>query len=70
MPRITRGKHTSYKPVLFSWLQRQLILVEDWPYSDTCFRGHSDMLLLEVEDYEDGGKNKQFIYLFIYFLIF
>jgi len=34
--------------------------VEDWPYSSIDFHGDSDMPLIEGEDFDDGGKNKQF----------
>jgi len=55
MPMIIGGEHMSYKPAFFSWLRRQLIIVEDWPYNGTDFCRDLDMLLPEGEDYDDGG---------------
>jgi len=70
MPRITRGQQISYKPAFFSWLQRHLIVLKDWPYSSTDFCGDSDMLLPEREDYDDGGKRTFNFFFFDVFLLF
>lgn len=59
MPRIAGEQQMSYKPAFFSWLRRQLIVVEDWPYSGTDFRGDPDMPLPEGEDYDgDVGPER------------
>ena len=43
--------------------------MEDWPYNGTDFHEDLDMPLLEGEDFDDGGKNKQF-FIFDVFTIF
>lgn len=51
----------SYRLTFFSWLRRQKIVVEDWPYNDTDFHGDLDMPLPDEEDFNDEG-NKIFYF--------
>lgn len=68
MHRIMGGQQMSYKPTFFSWLLRQLIVVEDWPYNGTDFSRDPKMPLPEGEDFDDGGKNKKKMMFFYCFL--
>ena len=43
----------SWRLEFFDWLCRQLIVMEDWPYSHTYFTGDLDLPLPEGEDWDE-----------------
>ena len=43
------GPRFKYGVVFFRWLDDQLLIIEDYGYVDTDFRGHPDLALL-VDD--------------------
>ena len=59
----------SWRPEFFVWLQRQLIVVEDWPYVGIDFTGDPDLPLLEGEDW-DEELGMIIIFIFMYLLFF
>jgi len=57
----------SWRPEFFRWLWRQLIVVEDWPYSGTDFTGDPDLPLPKGDDWdEELGKTSYFLILCLY----
>ena len=51
-----------YKPEFFEWIRRQLIVVEDWPYSGMDFTGDADLPHPVGEDWDEAlGKTHFFI---------
>ena len=69
MPRSGGGQQMSWRPEFFRWLRRQLIVVEDWPYSGTDFTGDPDLPLPEGDDWdEELGKTSYFLfYVYMFF---
>ena len=52
----------SWRPKFFDWLLRQLIVVEDWPYSGTDITGDAVLPLPAREDWDEAlGKTHFFI---------
>jgi len=43
MPREGGGQRMCFPPAFFSWLHQQLILVDDYAYAGTYFRGDLDL---------------------------
>ena len=46
----------SWRLKFFDWLHRQLIIVEDWPYSSTDFTDDLDPPLSEGEDWDEDQE--------------
>lgn len=61
MPRGGSGQHMSWRLEFFEWLDHQLIVVQDWPYAKTNFRGDPDLLLPPGEHWDERG-NKVIFY--------
>jgi len=56
------------------WLDRQKIIVEDWPYTGIDFCGDLDMLLPAGEQWDEGGKtldqNTTLFMCFVFYNVF
>jgi hypothetical protein len=50
-----------YDDVFFQWMRNQLIMVEDYAYTETYFHGDPDLSLLEGSHWGDIGKKGIFI---------
>ena len=55
----------SWRPDFFGWLQRQLILVEDWPYAETDFTGDLDLPLPEGDDWDEELGMTSLFYFYV-----
>ena len=40
----------------FRWLERQIFVIEDFPYAGIDFRGDREMTLLAGEQWDESGK--------------
>jgi len=45
MPRGGIGQHMRYPPQFFAWLERKLLMVDDYAYPGTNFKGDLDLPL-------------------------
>ena len=71
MPRSGGDQQMSYNLAFFIWLSCQLIMVENWSYNRTEFRGDPDIPLPEGDDFDDGGEQKKIVFwFFIVFFIY
>jgi len=50
-----------YDDVFFQWLRNQLIMVEDYAYAGTDFRGDPDLALPMGSQWGDIGKKESFV---------
>ena len=46
-----------FPPSYFCWLDRQIFVIEDFPYAGIDFRGDREMALPAGEQWDDSGKN-------------
>ena len=45
-----------FPPSYFRWLDRQLFVIEDFPYAEIDFRGDREMVLPAGEQWDESGK--------------
>lgn len=57
MPRVGRGQRMHFPLSLFDWLWHQLIIMDDYAYVGTNFRGYLDLPLPPGTQWTDAGKN-------------
>lgn len=56
MPWGGGGRPVSWGPLFQEWLDRKKVIIEDWPYAGTDFRGDPDMLLPPSEQWDESGN--------------
>ena len=62
MLRARGGQKMSWRLEFFDWLRRQLIFMEDWPYSGIDFTGDPDLPLPEGEDWDEELGENHFLF--------
>jgi hypothetical protein len=53
----------------FAWLRRQLIVIEDFPYTGVDFRGSMDLVLPVGEDWDTSGEKPKMILSSVFYFI-
>lgn len=53
MARLGGGRFPEFGEDFFSWLDRQIVVVDDYAYAGVDFWGDVDMILLDGEDFDD-----------------
>ena len=64
------GAKVKYVSAFFHWLDDQILMVEDYAYDSTEFRGDPDLPLLAGSQWGDIGKKKFSRHLFIFQFMF
>ena len=70
MPRGGGGRPVSWGVYFREWLDRQVVIVEDWPYAGIDFHGDPDMPLPAGEHWDDGGKPLDLFLIFVFCNVF
>jgi hypothetical protein len=55
-PRLVSESEFRFTGDFFTWLRRQFLWIEDFPYADVDFRRSMDLILPEGEDWDESGK--------------
>jgi hypothetical protein len=55
-PRLVSESEFHFTGDFFSWLRRQYLWIEDFPYADVYFCGSMDLILPAGEDWDESGK--------------
>lgn len=57
MPQFGGGQRMHFPPAFFGWLHQQKIMVDDYAYAGTDFRGDQDLPLPPGAQWTDTIKN-------------